>query len=446
MNKVERFDVDLKKPTSRGGRLRRRIVTGLVILVIAGAVAAVVMRPAQHAPQGGGRFQRQADQPVPTLAAAARTADVPVYLDGVGIVKALNTVTVSSQVDGKLVNIFFKEGQDVEQGFVLAQIDPTIYQAQYDQAVAKKAQDETTLANARVDLVRYINLAKTNAGPQQQADTQKALVAQLEAQVKSDQAAIDNQRAYLAWTKVVAPISGRTGIRQVDVGNIVQGSNGTPIVVLTQLRPISIIFTLPQQQLAQVTKALAAGEVKVDAFGQDHKSIIDNGSLKVVDNQIDQATGTLKLKAEFANKDLQLWPGQFVDVRILVDTLHQVIVVPTAAVQRGPNGPFVFVVGDDSKVAMRPVTVTQQDEDQSVITSGVASGDRVITTGFNQLAEGSRVTIGSDTPSGATPASPDAPAGTPARPRRQPGNAGAQSDQQGSGQRRGEREATSQKP
>jgi multidrug efflux system membrane fusion protein len=446
MNKVERFDVDLKKPTSRGGRLRRRIVTGLVILVIAGAVAAVVMRPAQHAPQGGGRFQRQADQPVPTLAAAARTADVPVYLDGVGIVKALNTVTVSSQVDGKLVNIFFKEGQDVEQGFVLAQIDPTIYQAQYDQAVAKKAQDEATLANARVDLVRYINLAKTNAGPQQQADTQKALVAQLEAQVKSDQAAIDNQRAYLAWTKVVAPISGRTGIRQVDVGNIVQGSNGTPIVVLTQLRPISIIFTLPQQQLAQVTKALAAGEVKVDAFGQDHKSIIDNGSLKVVDNQIDQATGTLKLKAEFANKDLQLWPGQFVDVRILVDTLHQVIVVPTAAVQRGPNGPFVFVVGDDSKVAMRPVTVTQQDEDQSVITSGVASGDRVITTGFNQLADGSRVTIGSDTPSGATPASPDAPAGTPARPRRQPGNAGAQSDQQGSGLRRGEREATSQKP
>jgi multidrug efflux system membrane fusion protein len=443
MNKVERFDVDLKKPTSRGGRLRRRIVTGLVILVIAGAVAAVVMRPAtQHAPQGGGRFQRQADQPVPTLAAAARTADVPVYLDGVGIVKALNTVTVSSQVDGKLVNIFFKEGQDVEQGFVLAQIDPTIYQAQYDQAVAKKAQDEATLANARVDLVRYINLAKTNAGPQQQADTQKALVAQLEAQVKSDQAAIDNQRAYLAWTKVVAPISGRTGIRQVDVGNIVQGSNGTPIVVLTQLRPISIIFTLPQQQLAQVTKALAAGEVKVDAFGQDHKTIIDNGSLKVVDNQIDQATGTLKLKAEFTNKDLQLWPGQFVDVRILVDTLHQVVVVPTAAVQRGPNGPFVFVVGDDSKVAMRPVNVTQQDEDQSVITSGVTSGDRVVTTGFNQLADGSRVTIGSsDTPAGAAPASADAPAGTPARPHRQPGNAGAQS-----GQRRGEREATSQKP
>jgi membrane fusion protein, multidrug efflux system len=390
MNKVERFEVDLKKPTSRGGRLRRRTVTALVILVIAGVVAFVVMQPAtQRAPQGG-RFQRQADQPVPTLAAAARTADVPVYLDGVGIVKALNTVTVSSQVDGKLINIFFKEGQDVDQGFVLAQVDPTIYQAQYDQAVAKKAQDEATLANARVDLVRYINLAKTNAGPQQQADTQKALVAQLEAQLKSDQAAIDNQRAYLAWTKVVAPISGRTGIRQVDVGNIVQGSNGTPIVVLTQLRPISIIFTLPQQQLAQVTKALDAGEVRVDAFGPDHKSIIDNGSLKVVDNQIDQATGTLKLKAEFTNKDLQLWPGQFVDVRILVDTLHQVVVVPTAAVQRGPNGPFVFVVGDDSKVAMRPVTVTQQDEVQSVIPSGVTSGARVITTGFNQLADGSR--------------------------------------------------------
>jgi multidrug efflux system membrane fusion protein len=411
----------------------------LVILVIGGAVAAIVMQPAAHRAPQGGRFQRQADQPVPTLAAAARTADVPVYLDGVGIVKALNTVTVSSQVDGKLLNIFFKEGQDVEQGFVLAQIDPVIYQAQYDQAVAKKAQDDATLANARVDLVRYINLAKTNAGPQQQADTQKALVAQLEAQLKSDQANIENQRAYLAWTKVVAPISGRTGIRQVDVGNIVQGSNGTPIVVLTQLRPISIMFTLPQQQLAQVTKALAAGEVKVDAFGQDHKTIIDNGTLKVVDNQIDQATGTLKLKAEFTNKDLQLWPGQFVDVRILVDTLQQVVVVPTAAVQRGPNGPFVFVVGDDNKVAMRPVTVSQQDEDQSVITSGVNSGDRVITTGFNQLADGSRVVI-SDAPGA------DAPADRPARPHRQPGNAGAQSDQQRSGPRRSEREATSQKP
>jgi multidrug efflux system membrane fusion protein len=446
MNKVERFEVDLKKRISRRGKLQRRIVTGLALLVIAGAVALVVMQPAtQRAPQGG-RFQRQADQPVPTLAAAARTADVPVYLDGVGIVKALNTVTVSSQVDGKLINIFFKEGQDVEQGFVLAQIDPTVYQAQYDQAVAKKAQDEATLANARVDLVRYINLAKTNAGPQQQADTQKALVAQLEAQVKSDQANIDNQRAYLAWTKVVAPISGRTGIRQVDAGNIVQGSNGTPIVVLTQLRPISIIFTLPQQQLAQVTKALAGGAVSVDAFGPDHKSIVDHGSLKVVDNQIDQATGTLKLKSEFANKDLQLWPGQFVDVRVLVDTLHQVVVVPTAAVQRGPNGPFVFVVGDDSKVAMRPVTVSQQDEDQSVITSGVNSGDRVITTGFNQLADGSRVAIGSDTPAAATPAPTGDPAAKPARPQRQPGNTGAQSDQPPSGPRHSEREATSQKP
>src|SRR5262249_7956053 len=413
------------KPPAKAMRpaWRRRLAIGAALLIIAGVVAAVfAYSPAQRTAQVG-RFQRQGNQPVPTLAAAAQTADVPVYLDGVGIVKALNTVTVSSQVDGKLINIFFKEGQDVEQGFVLAQIDPVVYQAQYDQAVAKRAQDEATLANARVDLVRYMNLAKTNAGPQQQADTQKALVAQLEAQLKSDQANIENQRAYLAWTKVVAPISGRTGIRQVDVGNIVQGSNGTPIVVLTQLRPISIIFTLPQQQLAQVTKALAAGEVTVDAFGQDHKTIIDNGTLKVVDNQIDQATGTLKLKAEFTNKDLQLWPGQFVDVRILVDTLHQVVVVPTAAVQRGPNGPFMFVVGDDSKVAMRPVTVSQQDEDQSVITSGVNSGDRVITTGFNQLADGSRVAVSSDAPSA------DAPAEKPARPHRQPGNAGAQSDQ-----------------
>ena len=240
----------------------------------------------------------------------------------------------------------------------------SIYQAQYDQAVAKKAQDEATLANARVDLERYIRLAQTNAGPKQQADTQKALVAQFEALVKSDQAAIDNQRAYLDYTKIVAPIAGRTGIRLVDAGNIVQGSNTTPIVVLTQLRPIAIIFTLPQQQLAQVNKAMAQGQLSVDAFGPDNKTVIDRGTLQVVDNQIDQATGTIKLKAEFPNADLQLWPGQFVNVRLLVDTLKQVVVVPTAAVQRGPNGPFVFVINDDNTVSMRPVTITQQDEGQ----------------------------------------------------------------------------------
>jgi len=435
--------VPAKSPKAPRSAWRRRLAIAIVLLVIAGIVGAVFLYSPSQRPAQVGRFQRQGNQPIPTLTATARIADVPVYLDGVGTTKALNTVTVSSQVDGKLINIYFKEGQDVPQGFVLAQVDPVVYQAQYDQAVAKKAQDEATLANARVDLERYVRLAQTNAGPKQQADTQKALVAQLEALVKSDQAAIENQRAYLDYTQVVAPIAGRTGIRLVDAGNIVQGSNTTPIVVLTQLRPIAIIFTLPQQQLAQVSKAMAQGQLSVDAFGPDNKTVIDRGKLMVVDNQIDQATGTIKLKAEFPNADLQLWPGQFVNVQLLVDTLKQVVVVSTAAVQRGPNGPFVFVIKDDNTVSMRPVTITQQDEGQSVIATGMQSGERVATTGFNQLADGTRVSVSGEAGS--------APAGAPVHQRgkdHQRNNDGAAQSGQPprDPQRRTEREGTSQTP
>jgi membrane fusion protein, multidrug efflux system len=432
--------VPAKPPKSRASR--RRLGIGIALLAIAAVVAGVFLYSPAKKPGQVGRFQRAGNQPVPTLATSARTADVPVLLDGVGTTKALNTVTVSSQVNGKLINIFFKEGQDVEKGFVLAEIDPVVYQAQYDQAVAKKAQDEALLANARVDLVRYQHLADTNAGPKQQADTQKSLVAQLEAQVKADAANIDNQRAYLDYTKIVAPISGRTGIRQVDAGNIVQGVNTTPIVMITQLRPISIIFTLPQQDLAQVTKAMARETLAVDAFGPDNKTVIDRGTLVVVDNQIDQATGTIKLKAEFPNLDLQLWPGQFVNVRLLVDTLKNVVVASTAAVQRGPNGPFVFVIKDDNTVAMRPVTVGLQDEVQSVIASGLQSGERVATTGFNQLADGTHVSVGTEVETPPAGISPDR-----SRVQNRPRNDGTvQSGQPRDGRRRTEREATSQTP
>ena len=435
--------VPAKSPKAPRSAWRRRSAIAIVLLVIGSIVGAVFLYSPSQRPAQVGRFQRQGNQPIPTLTATARIADVPVYLDGVGTTKALNTVTVSSQVDGKLINIYFKEGQDVPQGFVLAQVDPVVYQAQYDQAVAKKAQDEATLANARVDLERYVRLAQTNAGPKQQADTQKALVAQLEALVKSDQAAIENQRAYLDYTKVVAPIAGRTGIRLVDAGNIVQGSNTTPIVVLTQLRPIAIIFTLPQQQLAQVSKAMAQGQLSVDAFGPDNKTVIDRGKLMVVDNQIDQATGTIKLKAEFPNADLQLWPGQFVNVQLLVDTLKQVVVVSTAAVQRGPNGPFVFVIKDDNTVSMRPVTITQQDEGQSVIATGLQSGERVATTGFNQLADGTRVSVSGE--AGSAPA--NAPVHQRGKDHQRNNDGAAQSGQPPRDpQRRTEREGTSQTP
>ena len=275
-------------------------------------------------------------------------------------------------------------------GFVLAKIDPTTYQAQYDQAVASKAKDEAQLANARVDFERYTRLAATNAVNKQQLDTQKALVAQLEAQVKLDQAAIDNARAILSYTDVVAPIAGRTGIRLVDQGNLVRAADTTGIVILTQLRPISVFFSLPQQTLPDLNKGMAEGQLPVDALNADGKGLLDKGKVVVIDNQVDQTTGTVKIKAEFPNTNLQLWPGQFINVRVLIDTLRNVVVVPTAAIQRGPNGAFVYVLKDDSTVTVRRVSLTQLDDVQAVVATGLQAGERVVTTGFARLTEGRR--------------------------------------------------------
>ena len=305
---------------------------------------------------------RAPDLPVPVLAATPRVQDVPVYLEGVGSVRALNTVTVRAQVDGKLIAVNFVEGQDVKKGDVLGEIDPAIYQAQYDQAVAKKAQDEALLANQRLDLARYQQLAATNAGSKQQADTQKAVVAQQEALVKADQAAIDNAAATLGYTKIIAPLSGRAGLRQVDQGNIIHASDVTGLVILTQLQPIAVQFSLPQQQIVRVNAASAKGALAVDVFGNDGVTVIDTGTLKGIDNQVDPTTGTLKLKAEFPNGNFQLWPGQFVNVRLKVETLPKAIVVPTSAVQRGPAGTFSYVIGDGDIVTAKPVVVTQQNE------------------------------------------------------------------------------------
>jgi multidrug efflux system membrane fusion protein len=328
------------------------------------------------------------------LVAAAKKEDVPVYFDGVGSSRALNIVTVRAQVDGKLMSVNFKEGQDVDQDFVLADIDPTIYRAQFDQAVAKKAMDEALLGNARIDLDRYAKLTATNSTSRQQYDTQKALVAQLEAQVQADQGAIENAKAMLSYTRIVAPIAGRTGLRLIDAGNIVHATDTTGVVVITQIRPIAIIFTLPQQELPAVNRAFAKGALDAEALADDNRTVVDHGKLVVVDNQVDQTTGTVKLKAEFPNESLQLWPGQFVNVKLLVDTLKDATVVPTAAVQRGPNGTFVYVANDDNTVSVRPVTVSQQDEARAVLADGIDAGERVVTTGFAQLNDGTRITIG----------------------------------------------------
>jgi multidrug efflux system membrane fusion protein len=308
-------------------------------------------------------------------------------------------------VDGKLLSVNFKEGDDIKKNDVLAKIDPVIYQAQLDQAIAKKAQDEAQLANSKIDLERYEKLAATAAINKQQADTQRALVAQNTALVQADQAAIDNARAMLGYTTITAPLDGRTGIRMVDEGNYVRSADvNSAIVVITQLRPISVLFNLPQQELPQLNSAAAKGPLAVEAQRSDTDAVIDRGLLRVVDNQVDQTTGTVKLKAEFPNPDLQLWPGQFVNIRLLIDTLKQVVVIPTGAVQRGPNGTFVYIVKDDSTVAVRPITVQKQDETQTVVKNGLEPDERVVTTGFVRLTDGSKVSIAG---ANAPPAQPE---------------------------------------
>ena len=396
------FKPDLNE-TAKAGRdgvvraassARRRIVSITITLLILGGLGYIAWT-SLHQKQAANPNARP-DLPVPVLAATPRTLDVPVYLDGVGAVRALNTVTVRSQVDGKLIAVNFVEGQDVAKGDVLGEIDPVIYKAQYDQAVAKKAQDEAQLANQRLDLVRYQQLAASNAGSKQQYDTQKAVIAQQEALVNSDQAAIDNAAATLGYTKIIAPLSGRTGLRQVDQGNIIHAADVTGLVIITQLQPIAVQFSLPQQQIVRVNAASAKGALAVDVFGNDGTTVVDTGTLKGIDNQVDPTTGTLKLKAEFPNANFQLWPGQFVNVRLKVDTLSQAIVVPTSAVQRGPAGTFSYVIGDGDIVTAKPVVVTQQNETQAVIASGVSASDRVVTTGFANLSDGAKVIVGKD--------------------------------------------------
>lgn len=393
------FKPDTKQGTKEGTAKKSRgrgFVMTLITLAILGGLGYLGWTVWHQQPQqANGRNQRP-DLPVPVLAATPKIQDVPVYLDGVGAIRALNTVTVRSQVDGKLIAVNFTEGQDVKKGDVLGEIDPALYQATYDQAVAKKAQDEAQLANQRIDLTRYQQLAASNAGSKQQADTQRALVAQTEALIKADQAAIDNAAATLSYTKIVAPISGRVGLRQVDQGNIIHASDTTGLVVITQLQPIAVWFSLPQQQIMRVNAAAAKGALSVDVFGNDGVTVIDTGKLTGIDNQVDQTTGTLKLKAEFPNAHYQLWPGQFVNVRLKVETLTQALVVPTSAVQRGPIGTFSYVIGEGDIVSAKPVTVTQQNEHDAVIASGLSPNDRVVTTGFANLSDGSKVIIGRD--------------------------------------------------
>jgi membrane fusion protein, multidrug efflux system len=396
--------------------LRRGIVVLLCLLIAAAIGWAVWFWPARSGKPDARSHNR--DQPIPVLVEQSATADVPIYLDGLGTVQGFNTVTVRSMVDGPLTEVRFKEGQEVRAGDVLARIDPRTFQAALDQAVAKKAQDQANLANAKVDLARYQKLAATAYTSAQQADTQKAAVAQLEAQVQQDQAQIDSARTQLSYATITAPIDGRTGLRQVDAGNIVHPSDATGIVTITLLQPISVVFTLPQQALPAVASAMQEGDPEVLALEQGGgRAVLDRGTLAVLDNQVDPTTGTIKLKATFPNAGHKLWPGGFVGVRLKIETVRNAVVVQPAAVQRGPRGPYLYVVKPDNTVARRTVSVGHEDAQASIITAGLKPDEAVVVDGASRLTEGSRVSVVPPTPGSGPGSEPPSAPGTASRQR-----------------------------
>jgi len=339
--------------------------------------------------------------PLPLVSVAvAKRSDYPLYLEGLGQVQADNTVTVRTRVDGQVMKIAFEEGQMVKAGDLLAQIDPRPFQAALDQAKAKQSQDEANLANAKLDQQRYATLAKQNYATQQQLDTQNALVAQLTAQIAADAASIEAAQVQLDYTTIRAPISGRTGFRLVDEGNIVAASQQTGIVAIAQLQPIAVVFTAPEQDVTGLNALLAGGSPEVLARTSDESKILGSGNLTLTDNQVDVATGSIRLKAEFANKDNALWPGLAVATRVAMGVLNNVLVVPEEAIQHGPKGLFVYVLDNQNRAAVRQVVVSHQDQDLAVVEQGVKEGDRVVTEGAYVLQPGAQVAIDATAGSG----------------------------------------------
>jgi multidrug efflux system membrane fusion protein len=367
--------------------MRRFLAFLMMVALAGGGVAWYVSRePATATPAA-----RPAPPAVPVLAGVAEQRDVQLYLSGLGTVQAFNTVTVKARVDGQLDKVAFVEGQDVAAGDVLAQIDPRPFQAALAQALAQRARDEAQLANAKVELQRASSLMNREFGTQQRVDAAAALVAQLQAAIQGDQAAIDNARVQLSYTTIIAPISGRTGVRLVDQGNIVRAGDAGGIVVITQLRPISVMFTLPQDALDDVHEEMVKGQLKVIAFKRDEKTVIDEGTLALVDNQIDTATGTIRLKATFPNYKNTLWPGEFVSARLMLGVRRGVVTVPAQVVQRGPNGTYAYVIKPDDTAEMRVIKVHQIRDGVAVIDEGLAAGERVVVDGQYKLRPGVRV-------------------------------------------------------
>lgn len=363
--------------------------------------------------QAAGKGQAgRGSQGIPVAVAKADRRDVPIYLTGLGSVEAFNTVVIKTRLDGQLVQVAFREGQMVRQGDLLAVIDPRPYEVALQQAEANLYKDQAALKDATLNQQRFQDLYKEGVIPKQQFDTQVSLVGQLEGAVRSDQAQIENQKLNLNYTRITAPVSGRVGLRQVDIGNIVHASDPNGLLVLTQLQPIAATFTLPQDYLPSVAQHMRQGTLAVDAYSRDDQTKLTSGKLLTIDNQIDPSTGTGKLKAVFENRDSSLWPNQFVNAHLLLEIRKNNIVVPAAAIQRGPQGAYVFAVKPDKTVDMRTVTVGYTTTSIATIDSGLSPGEVVVTDGQDKLQPGTRIEIRGG--SGTAPS--DAPTGGPGNP------------------------------